>query len=181
MELCRRMAMPLQGTPPDGADHRPWDDGDHPALRAMTADPTPDQVTPDRLRRIYRYWLSARQPRQIPPTGALDPFAFARDALPYIGVIHVDHGAERLRVRLVGTGIVREAGMDFTGLDADQIPGAEAAHFRLRWSVRTGRPFIIAGPADWAIENYGNYRVLVLPFGAADGTVEKLMLVFDFF
>ena len=175
------MAMPLQGTHTDGPDRRPWDDGDHPALQEMIADPTPDQVTPDRLREIYRYWLSVRQDRRLPPTNALDPFAFARAALPYIGVIHVDHGAERLRVRLVGTGIVREAGMDFTGLDADQIPGAEAAHIRFRWSVRTCRPSITAGPVDWAIENYGNHRILVLPFGSADGTVEKLMLVFDFF
>ena len=175
------MAMPLHGTQTDGPDRRPWDDGDHPALHAMTADPAPDHVAPERLREIYRYWLSMRQDGGPPLTKALDPFAFARDALPYIGVIHVDHGGERLRVRLVGTGIVREAGMDFTGLDADQIPGAEAAHIRFRWSVRTGRPSITAGPVDWAIENYGNHRILVLPFGAADGTVEKLMLVFDFF
>ena len=175
------MTVVRQGTQTDGPDRRPWDDGDHPALRAMTVDPSPDQVTPERLREIYHYWLSVRREAGLPPTGALDPFAFARNALPYIGVIHVDHRNERLRVRLVGTGIVREAGMDFTGLDADQIPGAEAAHVRFRWSVRTGRPSITAGPVDWAIENYGNYRVLVLPFGAADGTVEKLMLVFDFF
>src|SRR5262245_18790412 len=61
---------------------------------------------------LYSYWLSKRNGRIAPARRDMDP-AELGSVLPFLSII--DKTAGELRIRLSGTGVVREIGRDLTG------------------------------------------------------------------
>ena len=155
-------------------------DPSDPALKDMVTDLDADTLEPEAFRRLFRYWLDAKADRALPPVSAIDPLALPRDLLHLIGVMEHEPSGDRLRVRLAGTGIRQATGLEFTGHYTDAMPGAEEADRRFHWCQRTGSPYMTTGPLVWAQRDYKTYSVLALPFGTADGVVERIMLLFEF-
>src|SRR5258706_10751243 len=75
---------------------------------------------------LYRYWLAKRAGRSMPARRDLDPCDIPK-LLPYVMI--VDNVDDRLRWRLVGTAVAREAGRDLTDSNVgfyDSTPEAAA-------------------------------------------------------
>ena len=158
-----------------------WDNQDHPAFITMQHPPRFDGETPSYVVDSYAAWQSACGGRDLPRPERLSASFFTKQALPYVGVMHVDHGARRLKIRLSGTGVRNMTGVEFTGFYTDQIPGAEDANIRFHWCAKNGRPYSVVGQVTWPSPRSKRYGVLALPFGETRASVEKVALVFSFF
>jgi hypothetical protein len=72
-----------------------------------------------RLAQLFDYWERKRAGRAMPKRSDIDPGEIAQ-LLPFIKIVEVVDDGARYRYRLVGTGIVRVFGVDFTGKYLDQ-------------------------------------------------------------
>lgn len=132
-----------------------------------------------KLQSLHAIWLAKCAPDKLPGRADFDPVELPPELLPWITIFDVE--GERLRVRLVGTGIVEALGMDATGRYVDELPNTHALHNRARWAVVNAKPFFITDLSiAWDQDRYGRYSVFCAPL-ATDGTkVDKLLYLMSF-
>jgi hypothetical protein len=80
-----------------------------------------DAIRDDVLIALYDYWCSRKSGEKLPARADIDPVDMPRAALPYIVLMEVGGGENRIRYRLVGTAIVSEWGADVTGKYLDEV------------------------------------------------------------
>jgi len=68
---------------------------------------------------VYRYWDGKRNGRRMPDRQDFDPTELPAMVLPHLSLIEITEEG-RLKLRLVGTEIVRQHGRDNTGRFADE-------------------------------------------------------------
>ncbi len=146
----------------------------------MVTDLDAETLQPEAFRRLFRYWLHAKADMALPPIAAIDPLSLPHDLLHRIGIIEHESKSGRLRVRLAGTGIRDATGAEWTGRYTDTMPAIDEADRRFQWCRQNGRPYVNTGPLVWANRDYSTYSVLALPFGTPGGTVERIVLLFEF-
>ena len=89
------------------------------------------------IRDAYNYWLSLSNNGRVPTRQSIDPTAISVETVPHIVLIDVEYGPEqRFRYRLVGTGVTRIFGADYTGnyldeMDQGQVFGRIQAFYSL--------------------------------------------------
>jgi hypothetical protein len=137
-----------------------------------------EDITSEKLRRLFDYWDGKRGDRPLPARGDLDPVDF-HYALANVALINVLRDPLRFRFRLVGTEIVRRDGTDLTGKYIDDHPLPE-----YRALLRQTYGDIVAGgtPAVFRRERLMDeklrqYEVLYLPLAADGVSVDMLLLV----
>jgi hypothetical protein len=72
------------------------------------------------LRGLYTYWETVRGTRDVPDRRDIDPTAIPPSILPHLAMIEIFDGP-RLKLRLVGTEIVRQHRRDNTGRFCDEF------------------------------------------------------------
>jgi hypothetical protein len=140
---------------------------------------TNDELPDEKLRDLHAIWLAKSAPGRLPGRDDFDPTELPPHLLPWITIFDVE--GSRLRIRIVGTGIVEALGMDTTGHYLDELPNVEDLHARARWAVENAKPFYVTDLAmAWDEDSWGHYSVLCLPL-ASDGTqVDKLLYLMSF-
>jgi hypothetical protein len=141
----------------------------------FATDDLPDQ----KLRELHAIWLEKCEDGRLPSRTDFDPVELPPKLLPWITIFDVE--GSRLRIRLVGTGIVEALGMDTTGRYLDALPNTEMLHARARWVVEHAKPFYGTDlKMVWDEDRWGRYTVLCAPL-ATDGTqVDKLLYLMSF-
>lgn len=78
------------------------------------------------VREAYNHWQSLSNNGPTPTRQSIDPTAVSAETLPHIVLIDVEYGPEqRFRYRLVGTGVTRIFGADYTGNYLDEMDQGE--------------------------------------------------------
>ena len=149
-------------------------------IHNATVDFTMDDLPCESFRDVYAYWLANKPDDGLPPVDAISPLKLPRQHLPYIGVMTVERDPMRFHIRVSGTGVTDATGIEFTGKYVDEIPGTEAALERFAWCADNGLAYFVEGPITWSPNDFMDYRVIGLPFAGPGGTVDRVMLVFDF-
>jgi len=141
-----------------------------------------EDITSERLVRLFDYWEGKRAGRPLPARAALDPVDFPY-ILPNLALADVLRDPLRFRFRVVGTEIVRRDGTDLTGKTTDDHPLAE-----YRTLLRDTYSAVVAGgePAVFRRERLMDgkprqYEVLYLPLAGDGVTIDMLMVALDFF
>lgn len=129
---------------------------------------------------VYQYWLDVRENNPYPDVKKLDPLALPRKALPFIIICGVEGDPPEFPLRLTGSKIVEETGVDNTNKTITEIPGSEGIQKRLTWAALTGQKYFARKQITWTDISYKQYDVLVLPFGDAN-MVTKLLVMMDVF
>ncbi len=130
---------------------------------------------------MYDFWRREHRNDAVPHIRSIDPVRMPVSALPWLGILQPLNDAEDFLIRLSATGVVEAIKADLTNMRVSELRNAEEPTERLRWSVRTGRPYMSRDPLTWVTgRNFIQYRVLVLPFSADDGAIARLMMVFSF-
>jgi len=141
-----------------------------------------EDITSERLARLFDYWESKKAGRKLPARAALDPVDFPY-ILPNLALADVLRDPLRFRFRVVGTEVVRRDGTDLTGKFTDDHPLPE-------YRELLGRTYsaVVAGgePAVFRRERLMDgkprqYEVLYLPLAADGVTIDMLMIALDFF
>lgn len=140
---------------------------------------TNEELPDQKLRDLHAIWLAKSGSGRLPGRNDFDPTELPPHLLPWITIFDVE--GDRLRIRIVGTGIVEALGMDTTGHYLDELPNTQDLHTRARWAVENARPFYVTDLAmAWDEDRWGHYSVLCLPL-ASDGTqVDKLLYLMSF-
>jgi hypothetical protein len=140
-----------------------------------------DDITSERLRRLYDYWDGKRDGKAFPPRAALDPADFAY-ALANVALVDVLRDPLRFRFRLVGTAIVARDGTDLTGKSIDDHPLPEyRALLRQTYGdvVASGAPAVFRRQMLMD-DKPRQYEVLYLPLAADGVTIDMLLVAIDF-
>lgn len=135
------------------------------------------QFEAEALRDALSVWRSLRKERALPPRDAIDPLML-RKHLGWLLLVDVQHGPERFRYRLIGTGFTELLGRDTTGRYLDEIYGAEMYESMIasyRWVVRHRQPMRVTGTLHRAQDTTLAFETLDLPFGTDDRPVELIM------
>jgi len=86
-----------------------------------------DRIESERLRDIYRYWLSKCRDGALPSRTDIEPTEIPA-LLPNVFLVDVVDGGRDFRYRLIGTHITESVGFEFTGqLVSEFMIGREAA------------------------------------------------------
>jgi hypothetical protein len=146
---------------------------------AFHTDFASEDLTDPKLRELHAIWLEKCEAGRLPSRADFDPVELPPALLPWITIFDIE--GERLRIRLVGTGIVQALGMDNTGRYVDELPNTEMLHARARWVVENAKPFYVTDMTMvWDEERWGRYSVLCAPL-ATDGIhVDKLLYLMSF-
>ncbi len=103
---------------------------------------TADDIGHAGLRRLYQYWLDKRGDRPMPAPRDIDPLDL-RFIVGNLVLIDVGEEPSTYTVRLHGSNLAHELGVDMTGRNADSYPFPEFAKFvrdRFDRVVATRRP-----------------------------------------
>lgn len=74
------------------------------------------------IRDAHNYWQSLSNNGRAPTRQSIDPTAVSVETIPHIVLIDVEYGPQqRFRYRLVGTGVTRIFGSDYTGKYLDEM------------------------------------------------------------
>src|SRR5258708_6962801 len=112
-EKCKSDKTPLTSAPYD------------PASRSRARPAVPSQQAFSRIREepvlleLYTYWEGVRGAKDVPDRRDIDPTDMPRFILPHLVLTEI-HDGPRLRLRLIGTEIVRQHRRDNTGRFCDE-------------------------------------------------------------
>jgi hypothetical protein len=146
--------------------------------------PAPAEWALDRLslnhpliQRIHAYWVSKLAGRMMPRREDIVPEELGV-LLPWVMLVEVAGDPVRFRLRLVGTGVVREYGKEVTGRYMDELDLGNRRDTVLddyRRAVRERRP--IAGSYDYqkTDRRWITYERILLPLANDGATVNMLL------
>jgi len=141
----------------------------------MTANPQSHPV----LGALLRYWQQKRGTRILPARRDIDPLEMAPDLLPHLVLADLFDRGTRVRLRLVGTTVVKRLGFDPTGryFDAEMTGGwwdlVRGLH-RLAYAERA--PIYAESEFTWGAGRRLEARHLLLPL-TQDGPDPAIALV----
>lgn len=136
-------------------------------------------------REFYHYWRTRRGDGLLPGRQHIDPVDIPK-VLPWMFLVDVVDGTgsgPRFRTRLVGTGIVRRAGRDATGLWFEEAYSGEylrSAIDTYRDIVRNGVPHLSSRIFPTGDGTAVSYDRMILPLARDGETVDILAGVFVF-
>jgi hypothetical protein len=137
----------------------------------------PGRIQTPVLIRLYEYWAAKRRPDGLPTRRDIDPLDIPQ-LLPYLYLLEVEPGTERLRFRLVGTQVVEWFGRDSTRLYMDQPeygPDGPALIAEYRTIITQRSPHLDHRHRPHLDRLYRNYERLVLPLAGVDQAVAMLL------
>ncbi|NBC33700.1 MAG: PAS domain-containing protein [Alphaproteobacteria bacterium] len=128
-----------------------------------------DALSAPLLRALFDYWHGLRGDRPMPLFTELDPLDIPRKALPHVFLIDVA-GPNRFVVRLQGTEVVHQAGVDLTGRFIHEIEGAEGTQSRFENLLVDRQPYYCRVPLSWSRNDFKVYETVVCPLADGSGT-----------
>ncbi len=128
-------------------------------------------------RRLLDYWRNKLDGRKAPRREEILPEELG-DLLPWVILVEVAGSPPRFRVRLAGTGVVREYGAEMTGQFLDDLDMGGARERSLedhRRAVRECGP--VVGSFDFKKDDgrWVTYEQITLPLSADGETVNMLL------
>ena len=130
-------------------------------------------------RALFQYWVNFHRNGNLPSPDLINPLAFPKEALPFLVIEEFEPDTGRFRTRLAGTGYRDAVGYESTNLRTDETPGAGEASARLAWCVEARQPYWYRGPFTFSSRPWTMFSVLCLPFAPAEGSVSRVLCVFD--
>jgi hypothetical protein len=129
------------------------------------------------IQRIHAYWESKLAGRKMPRREDIVPEELG-DLLPWVMLVEVVGEPARFRLRLVGTGVVREYGREITGAFVDELDhgswqGAVLDDYRR--AVCKGSPVTGCYEYKKSDGRWISYERIILPL-AADGETVSMAL-----
>ncbi len=133
---------------------------------------------------LYDYWQRKRSGREMPDRRDIDPTEIPPAILPHLAMFDLIEGAQRVRVRLLGTALVQRFGEEHTGslleqvLSGDYLVYVHELHreiFRLRVPIYSESAF------HWTVERSAIGKRLYLPLsnGGTDPAITLAGHVFE--
>jgi hypothetical protein len=148
-------------------------------LSVVGASHRADDATPTTpvAQELLAYWQSKLQGRRAPRREDILPEELGK-LLPWVILLEVVGEPPRFRVRLAGTGVVREYGAEMTGKFLDDLDMGAALDRSLedhRRAVREFRP--VVGTFDFKTQDgrWMSYERITLPLSADGETVNMLL------
>ena len=139
-----------------------------------------DELGDAKLGRLLAYWAARRSGDELPSRQDLLPEEMG-ELLGRIALVDVDHVAQDFRFRLVGTQLRFVLGRDLTG---QTFSGLLPAHFEALLrnycsaAVTRRAPQCIDIVAKRDDQSF-SYSTLILPLSSSGGTVDVLLLAFN--
>lgn len=134
-----------------------------------------DDISNDKMRSIYKYWLKIKGDKNLPSRDDLNPVDI-KPVLPHITLVRVEEGTGRYKLTLVGSENVKANGEDVTGKYLDEIPRLHKyAKDRYDWVVENKRPYIYQGDLLWSDKDYLDYSIIGLPLSNDNEKVDGIM------
>lgn len=130
------------------------------------------------LERLYDYWNARRHGGVLPGREDIDPTEL-RGLLRHIVLAEVVNGGERIRYRLVGTGMVERWGSDFTGRHVDEIMQGSYRDFMMklfRDVIEHRCPVFSKSRFRWDVGRSVETSRLFMPLAGAGGAVEMVLI-----
>lgn len=139
---------------------------------------SPDlQISDPALVRLYAYWNARRGGRRFPARPDIDPLDLSY-ILGSIILVDVSHDPLRFRIRLYGSNLVEQTGLDPTGLELSEHPHRQfRAHTDEEWrrTVNVGAP-TSAEYDGWYDDRRMRMKVLRLPLSSDGEKINMLMI-----
>lgn len=133
-----------------------------------------DDISNDKMRCIYEYWLKIKGENKMPSRGDINP-ADITSVLPHITLVRVEENG-RYKLTLVGSENVKVADGDVTGKYLDEIPQLHKyAKERYDWVVKNKRPYIYQGKLQWSEKEFLDYSIIGLPLSNNNDKVDGIM------
>ena len=149
--------------------------------RDNTTKPISEAQSP-RLRELHAYWSAKRGDRAMPARADIDPLDIP-SLLPYLILIDVIPPDDRLKVRLMGTWIVKMFGGDFTGCFLDELELGEAREeilLEYTDAVAVAQPICSDHWSRSLGDELFDLERAILPLSADGETVSMLLIIIDF-
>jgi hypothetical protein len=154
-------------------------------IAAQARDPSPLakrdapvlDLTDDRLRRLFAYWLKKRGERPFPAKAEIDPVEFPY-ILGYVTLVDVEQAPRRYHFRLDGSILVELSGSDYTGRYLDELPGEEYVAFikdTYDRVVDSGEPYRYRKNGLFDQQHFSE-ETLILPLGDAPPRIDMLVV-----
>lgn len=137
-----------------------------------------EEIEEPELKKLYLYWDALKGGREIPLRSDLDPFSLGPTLLPQIALFDVEHDPERIKLRLVGTSIVKWMGKDATGTyldDPQYYPIAEQQLGIFLNTARMLRPNYVRSYIPDSNKEYLHYARILMPLVDAQGVCVMLL------
>lgn len=122
------------------------------------------------------WWRGERNGSALPPASAVDPTRIPTAALPHVAVLDPPDADNRILVRLTGSQLDLEIGINVTGMYLDEFTSGHMLSYLsdlYTTVVRKAAPVYSTGKIMLPNRNLMLTRRLYLPFGTAK--VEKLV------
>ena len=135
------------------------------------------ELTDDRLRRLFSYWLEKRGERPFPAKAEIDPIEFPY-ILGYVTLVDVEQAPRRYHFRLDGSILVELSGTDYTGRYLDELPGEEYIAF-----IKETYDRVVDSAVPYCYRKNGLFdqqhfseETLILPLGDSPPKVDLLVV-----
>lgn len=134
-----------------------------------------------KLEALHEYWLSIRAGRRMPAHADIDPVEMPRHLLANILLVEVSRAPLRFYYRVMGTGIVKMLGEDWTGKFVDEVIGVNQNVLQQYIDVaESAEPSIYFNQFSKFDKLLGRHRMLdyerlLLPLSDDDQTVHHLL------
>lgn len=142
------------------------------------ADTFRDHLGGTELEALYDYWDSKREHGALPARADIDPIEL-RGLLRHVVLAEVVDGGERIRYRLVGTGMVERWGADFTGKHVDEIMQGSYRDFLMRLfqdSIDNQCAVFSRSQFRWDVGRSLDTSRLFLPLSEDGETVDMILI-----
>lgn len=131
---------------------------------------------------LHRYWSGKRGDRAMPARADIEPGEI-KHLLPNLLVVDLEAEPFRVRYRLLGTKVVAESGIDFTGRYLDEMLPADTEDewetcYRLVW--REKRPIFGSTTVPTLGGETFTYEFGIHPLGVDDGMVTQCVSIEDY-
>lgn len=132
---------------------------------------------------LHDWWSSNRGPAGVPDRNAFDVFEH-KALLPNLFISDVETEPFRIRYRLVGTRIVRNLGVDFTGRYLDELIGPD---FATPWVEYYRMSFADRGPVLGSVTDPTasggtfTYEFGLFPIALGGEAVKQFLALEDYF
>lgn len=142
----------------------------------------PEAIKAGVIRKVYDHWLEKCGDHSMPLSGSIDilDLEFAIGALSLIDVIAADGREPRFFLRMIGSEIVAQNGMDNTGKYVDEL--IEATRNILQGSYQAAfnkaEPFWIER-RTFVDDFIYVYECLILPLRNEQGEIVRLLTILD--
>jgi hypothetical protein len=140
-----------------------------------------DELLPDKdAVELWNWWRDGERHATPRKRSDFDPTEYPR-VLPGITLFEVERNPWRFRIRLVGTRIAEETGLDTTGYYLDELPNTEKVAARARWAAETRKPYFLPlTPVTWTPNNFKLYATLALPLVDDCGATNMILYYMSF-